>query len=387
MNNVSLSPEFQNLMTRLENLDSVDPFQESYHVEMQSIALELECLKARTQSYSSLPSKCASTLNLYTHTSDDDMALILESLSHRYEANAKSADDLETLIYSTINNYDFRAMGIKVKAQVDFLDLYFEIGKASNRHDIKKFLTEKTRTAHYISEYRNGFIIRLHDMNSIDQLRRRIQHLNHFQCKEDSFQIMEIELAIDFYRFKHKALVTALLKSIRLPYTATNFRVFKNQLGVFNPIPTMPLTLIRKIQSGYNIGINHKDADEYWHLYVKTTDHNKQPLSKSKWRIRAEKNIKYNILSGMDNRLDNLKRILLEGFKGLKFTQLEATAPQHLKELYRDSVQPFGLEQEVRYDRHRHKKALPDYIKSNTDLNQLVSSAVHNLIRNFSIKN
>lgn len=318
MNNVSLSPEFQNLMTRLDHLDAIDPFQESYYAEMQSIAFELECLKARTKSSASLQSTCDSTLKLYTHTSNKYMALILESLSHRYVANAKQADNLETLIYSNINSYDFKAMGIKIKAQVDFLDLYFEIDKDSTRHDIKKFLTEKTGITHYISEFKNGFIIRLHDMNSIDQLRRRIQHLNHFKCKGDSFRIMEIELAIDFYRFKHKALVTALLKSIRLPSTATNFRIFKSQLGVFNPIPTMPLTLMKKVQNGYNIGINHKDADEYWHLYVKTTDHNKQPLHESEWRIRAEKNIKRNILSSMNNRLVNLKSILLEGFKGLK---------------------------------------------------------------------
>ncbi|EXR29867.1 hypothetical protein ACT4YA_10270 [Acinetobacter baumannii] len=385
MNNVSLSPEFQNLMTRLDHLDAIDPFQESYYAEMQSIAFELECLKARTKSSASLQSTCDSTLKLYTHTSNKYMALILESLSHRYVANAKQADDLETLIYSNINSYDFKAMGIKIKAQVDFLDLYFEIDKDSTRHDIKKFLTEKTGITHYISEFKNGFIIRLHDMNSIDQLRRRIQHLNHFKCKGDSFRIMEIELAIDFYRFKHKALVTALLKSIRLPSTATNFRVFKSQLGVFNPLPKMPLTLIKKIENGYNIGINHRDADEYWHLYVKTTDHNKQPLHESEWRVRAEKNIKHNILSSMDNRLMNLKSILLKGFKELKFTQLEATAPQPLKDLYRDSVQPFGLEQEVHYGRHRHKRTLPDFIKSNADLNQIVSSAVYNLLRSFSI--
>jgi hypothetical protein len=385
MNNISLSPEFQTLMTRLDHLDTVAPFQESYYAEMQSIAFELQRLKTRTASSASLQSICDSTLELYTHTSNDAMALILESLSHRYEANAQSADELETFIFSDINSYNFKAMGIKVKAQVDFLDLYFEIDKDSTRHDIKKYLTGKTGIPHYISEFKNGFIIRLHDMNSSDQLRRRIQHLNHFQCKEDSFRIIEVELAIDFYNFKHKALVTALLKSIRLPSTATNFRVFKNQLGVFNPLPAKPLTLIRKIQDGYNIGINHKGADEYWHLYVKTTDHNKQSLDESKWRIRAEKNIKRNILSSMDNRLDNLKRILLEGFKGLKFTQLEAKAPQHLKVLYRDSVQPFGLEQEAHYDRYRHKRALTEYIKSNAELNQVVSNAVHNLVRNFSI--
>lgn len=385
MNDVVLSPEFQNLMTRLDHLDLIDPFHNDYYTEMQAINFELAFLKAKSEHPLLLPSTASQILSLSISTPHDEMIALMDSLTQMYAKNAQAADDWETINYSNINNYDFKAMGIKVKAQVDFLDLYFEIDKDSTRHDIKKYLTEKTGITHYISEFRNGFIIRLHDMNSIDKLKRRIQHLNHFQCKENSFRIMEVELAIDFYRFKHKALVTALLKSIRLPSTATNFRVFKNQLGIFNPLPKMPLTVIKKIENGFNIGINHKDADEYWHLYVKTTDHNKQLLHESEWRIRAEKNIKRNILINMENGLANLKSILLEGFKGLKFTQLEATAPQHLKVLYRESVQPFGLEQEVYYDRYRHKRALPEYIKSNTHLNHIVSSAVYNLIRNFSI--
>lgn len=385
MNDVALSPEFQNLMTRLDHLDLIDPFHEDYYAEMQSINFQSSFLKAKSELPLLTPSTTSQILSLSISTPHDEMIALMDSLTQMYAKNAQSADDFETIIYSDINNYDFKAMGIKIKAQVDFLDLYFEINKDSTRHDIKKYLTENTGITHYISEFKNGFIIRLHDMNSIDQLRRRIQHLNHFQYKENSFRIMEVELAIDFYRFKHKALVTALLKSIRLPSTATNLRVFKSQLGVFNPLPKMPLILIKKIENGYNIGINHRDADEYWHLYVKTTDHNKQPLHESEWRIRAEKNIKRNILSNMDNRLANLKSILLEGFKGLKFTQLEATAPKVLHEEYKHSVQPFGLEQEIYYDKHRHKRVLPKYIKSNTHLNQIVSSAVYNLVRNFSI--
>lgn len=81
--------------------------------------------------------------------------------------NALQAYDFETLIYSNIHNYDFKAMNIMVKAHVDFLDLYFEINRSSSRHDIKKYLTEKTGIKHYISEYGKGFIIRLHDMNSL----------------------------------------------------------------------------------------------------------------------------------------------------------------------------------------------------------------------------
>ena len=238
-------------------------------------------------------------------------------LCSRYADNANQADQLETVIFSDVHSYDFKAMNIQIKAQVDFIDLYFEIGKTSTRHDIKKFLTEKTGITHYISEYETGFIIRLHDMNSLSVLRRRISYLRHFECKIDSFKIMQIELAIDFYNFKHRALTTALFKSIRLPSTVENIRVYKSQLGVFTPIPSTPHSMFKKLENGYNIGINHRDADEYWHLYVKTTDCNKQPLPENAWRIRAEKNIKSNVLNQMDNRLTNIKRVLLDGFKGL----------------------------------------------------------------------
>lgn len=304
-------------------------------------------------------------------------------LCARYADNAKQADELETIIFSDIHSYDFKAMNIQLKAQVDFIDLYFEIGKTSTRHDIKKFLTEKTGITHYISKYQTGFIIRLHDMNSFNVLRRRINHLKHFECNFDSFKIVEIELAIDFYNFKHRALTTALFKSIRLPSTVENLRVYKSQLGVFTPIPSTPYSMFRKLENGYNIGINHRDAEEYWHLYVKTTDCNKQPLPKNEWRVRAEKNIKCNILNQMDNRLTNIKRVLLDGFKGLSFTELKKDALQIQQKSYRNCVKPFGVEQEMYYDKNRHKRKLAQYIQKNSAVNQLISQAVNNLVRQF----
>ena len=385
MNNIQLSPEYKKLMNQFDHLDLIDPFHDDYYAEMQAINFQHAFLKAQSERKLLLPSTTHHVLSLSVHTPLNEMTNLVDSLSQTYAKNAQSADDWETITYSNINNYDFKAMGIKVKAQVDFLDLYFEINKVSTRHDIKKYLTEKTGITHYISEFKNGFIIRLHDMNSIDQLRRRIQHLHHFHSKEDSFQIMEVELAIDSYRFKHKALVTALLKSIRLPSTATNLRVFKNQLGVFTPIPATPISMMSKLDNGYNVGINHKLADEYWHLYVKMTDNNKQPLPDNQWRIRAEKNIKQNVLNQMDNRLTNLKGLLFNRFKGLSFTQLVNYAPQSVKDIYKESIQPFGMEQEIYYDKSRHKRTLQEYIEKHADLNRLISNAVHNLLRNFAI--
>ena len=40
-------------------------------------------------------------------------------LCSRYADNAKQADQLETVIFSDIHSYDFKAMNIRIKAQVD----------------------------------------------------------------------------------------------------------------------------------------------------------------------------------------------------------------------------------------------------------------------------
>ncbi|UJA03052.1 hypothetical protein F9230_01000 [Acinetobacter johnsonii] len=384
MNKHSFSQKCHNLIERLNHLDFVDPFSAEYYKEMKAIEFEMSLLD-KVEHAPNTAIKMPNFVEVHADISEQNLISVLNLLTERYSTNAKSAEDLETLIYSNINNYDFKAMKIKVKAQVDFLDLYFEIGKASTRHDIKKYLTEKTGVTHYISEHRNGFIIRLHDMNSMHQLQRRIQYLNHFDCEIDSILFMEMELAIDFYQFKHRALATALFKSIRLPSSTNNFRVFKSKSGVFTPIPNDPLTMISKLNASYNIGINHRSADEYWHLYVKTTDHNKQSLPQIDWRIRAEKNIKSNVLAQMDNRLLNVRQILNKGFTGLSFTQLKKTAPLDMKAKYKDSVKAFGQEQEIYYDKSRHKRTLPEHIEKNTALNQLISNAVQNLLRNFTI--
>ncbi|WP_374531732.1 hypothetical protein [Acinetobacter sp.] len=384
MNKHSISQKCHKLIERLNRLDFVDPFSAEYYKEMKAIDFEMSLLD-KVELTPKTTIKMPNFVAVHTDISEQNLISILDSLQDRYSANAKSADEFETLIYSNINNYDFKAMKIKVKAQVDFLDLYFEIDKASTRHDIKKYLTEKTGITHYISEHKNGFIIRLHDMNSSRQLQRRIQYLHHFDCHTDSFQIMEMELAIDFYQFKHRALTTALFKSIRLPSSTNNFRVYNGKSGVFTPIPNDPLAMFSKLNESYNIGINHKNADEYWHLYVKTTDHNKQSLPLIDWRIRAEKNIKFNWLNQLDNRLLNLKQILNEGFKGLTFTQLKQNAPSNMKERYKDAVKAFGQEQEIYYNKSRHKRTLSEHIEKNTALNQLTSNAVQNLLRNFTI--
>ena len=196
-------------------------------------------------------------------------------------------------------------------------------------------------------------------------------------------KIVELEVALDFYGYKHLGLATALLKSLRLPSTTNNLRVFKTQTGVFIPIPVNPIALHRKLKDGFNIGINHRLADEYWHIYQKQTDQNCTPLKESEWRIRAEKNIKESILKRLNNSFSNIRQLLLDSFKGLRFTHLKAEASSHQVCVYMNKIDAYGMEKEPYLDSHRNLRTLTPDIEMNAELNRLVVNAVCNLAKNF----
>lgn len=378
----SLNTECQKLIDRLDQLDFVDPFSQYYFNEIKDIEKRIGDLSFR----STLVVPIKKYLSVSVYTSNEELDLIIKDMQLRYEDNAKNADQMETKIFSNIHSYDFKAMNIKLKACLDFVDIYFQVEKSCTRHDIKKYLTEKTKIRHFIKESGDGYIIRLHDMNSIHSINKRLMHLSHFGLEKNSLAITEMEVAIDFYGYKHLALISALFKSLKLPNNTENLRIFRAQTGVFTPIPSDPIILHSKINDGYNIGINHKLADEYWHLYRKQTDHNGQSLPEVEWRIRAEKNVKVNVLSKMDNRLVNIKRVLLDCFKGIRFTQLKQGIIQKTKQMYDDKVEAYGAENEVYFDANRNLRKLPCHIELNTDLNKLVMNAVCNLAKNFNLQ-
>lgn len=145
MNDIQLSSEYKKLMIAIDHLGLIDPCHDDYYKEMQAINFEVAFLKAKSERPPLLPSTASQVLSLSIYTPHDEMIDLMNSLTQIYAKNAQSADDFETVIYSSINNYDFKAMKIKVKAQVDFLDLYFEISKPSTRHDIKNVSNRKNR--------------------------------------------------------------------------------------------------------------------------------------------------------------------------------------------------------------------------------------------------
>lgn len=379
MLNLKIGDEYQALINRLSLIDENKLTATDFNAKLNEIRFELNLLKAKSN-------RCEKTScehGLSFHVDDVVSFDIWEALEQRYAENAKQADELETKIYSNINSYDFKAMNIKIRAKVDFLDLYFETTKPSTRHDIKKFLTEKTGIRHYIKDSLNGYVIRLHDMNSLKLLNERLRCLDHFGLLQQSMKILELEVALDFYGYKHLGLATALLKSLRLPSATNNFRVFKMQTGMFVPIPVNPIVLYRKLKDGFNIGINHRLADEYWHIYQKQTDQNGTPLKESEWRIRAEKNIKESVLKSLNNSFSNIRQLLLGSFKGLRFTRLKAEASKHQVCVYMDKIDVYGMEKEPYLDSHRNLRTLTPDIEMNAELNRMVVNAVCNLAKNF----
>lgn len=379
MLNLKVGDEYQALMNRLSQIDEEKLTATDFYAKLNEIRFELNLLKARSDRCEESSRESGFSFHVSEMVSFDTWG----ALEQLYAENAKQADELETKIYSNINSYDFKAMNIKIRARVDFLDIYFEITKPSTRHDIKKFLTEKTGIRHYIKESLNGYVIRLHDMNSLKLLNERLRCLDHFGLLQQSMKILELEVALDFYGYKHLGLATALLKSLRLPSTTNNFRLFKTQTGVFVPIPVNPIVLHRKLKDGFNIGINHRLADEYWHIYQKQTDQNGTPLKESEWRIRAEKNIKESVSKRLNNSFSNIRQLLLESFKGLRFTHLKAGASSHQVCVYMNKIDAYGMEKEAYLDSQRNWRKLTPDIEMNAELNRLVVNAVCNLAKNF----
>ena len=168
-----LTLECQKLIQRLDQLDFIDPFSQYYFNEIK--AIESEILRLKTKSARKMITN--KKLSVDISTSNAELGLIMEDIGFSCANNAQHADQMETKIFSNIHSYDFKPMNIKIKACIDFLDIYFQVEKSCTRHDIKKYLTEKTKIRHFIKESGSGYMIRLHDMHSINSINKRIGHL------------------------------------------------------------------------------------------------------------------------------------------------------------------------------------------------------------------
>lgn len=85
----------------------------------------------------------------------------------------------------------------------------------------------------------------------------------------------------------------------------------------------------------------------------------------------------------MNDSFSNIRQLLLESFKGLRFTHLKAEASSHQVDVYMNKIDAYGMEREAYLDSHRNLRKLRVDIEMNAELNRLVVNAVCNLAKNF----
>lgn len=353
-------------------------------------------------------------------TGTRELHTFLDAYQQCLQINANVAETIEAEFLSNISNYSFeknmdfknseiREQGyyinfkpIQIKAVIDWLDLSFEVDpsccsfayKPNARSYIKSFITMKTGKKHYVKQNESDinqdglvFTVRLHDISSKKDLMRIADLLEkQYGAKIARMQIINIELSLDFYNANSKGLLSALHKSLRYKPTAENFRIYKYMKAdirnKFNPIPHSPLVLLKCFNHDWCLGVNPKGSPLCYRLYVKTTDNNRQPLTKSKHRLRLEVTLSKPILNNADCSIGNLQSIVKQGFKFLTFTELDTKASKVLKESYDEIIKPYGKEQTVG-NVNRNKRTLQDSIRTNAELNSIVSKAIFNLCRKF----
>lgn len=311
----------------------------------------------------------------------------------------------EDMIYGNIRSYNFDE--IKVKACIDFLAIKFKTDKPQLYTHIKKYMTEKTKQAHYIepigisleqaqSTTVSEFKIVLHDVKSYRDLERRLDYLKYYNKSLNIYdlEVLELETALDFYGADPKILV-ALLKSIRLKGEITNVRFFgKGQsnsyfLNVYDGrkvkrwIEPNSADIYKYLDKGGcpegsngNFAINDKSDGRYFHGYHKKVDKNKL-LPESQHRPRFEIKLQGHYLNGIT--LGTLSEALKRSSKELSFTAFKITAtPRDFISTL--EVKPYGLE----YSSYKTKTNLPSYIESYSELNRIKLDAFRNLIKAFN---
>ena len=288
----------------------------------------------------------------------------------------------------------------RIKAVVDWLQLSFEVDESNckftvmkDAHSrIKEFLTKKTGTAYYIEkESWKTFTIKIHDVNNLKQLLPIISILeDHYGAQRDKMKVKAIELSHDFYNVKKKEFLIALYKSIQLPATADNMRIYKDSKGMLSAVPASLDSFVSAINKGYTVGINDsRTAPHYYRIYHKVTDKG-AALAADKHRMRIEVCLTEQALihNKIDCSLNNLHEIIKSGFKLLRYTHPNDKAStikvgrKSALTYYTEKPKPFGLEQ-FTISSSRHKREFLEFISKYRELNDLAKFAERNLLRGF----
>lgn len=319
---------------------------------------------------------------------------IKESLAEARKLEAKATDincfDLKPEFDNPDLNQHFKIKKPTITAVIDWLRLEIIVSKAykfkrptQSYNDVKDFLrSEGINENPYVKQTGNStFEVDLHDVKNGKEYAEILNKLRD-EYEPSSLKITTLEVSIDFWNLSAGAFLLALQKSVKITelFENTDLRIYDNDGG--KVMPRTATNAMKHVHEGKTIGIGHKNKGSvYIRIYFKTMDKGSD-LPKDQHRTRIEINVRDETLASMGNDADNLKHLVNESFKLLKFTRLVDTATAKQTAEYRNNVELFGKESSV-ISKSRNRRKHSDHIETHSEFNKVVSKAVSNFLRGF----
>lgn len=282
--------------------------------------------------------------------------------------------DFLTVKVTASDSYQFRRPQMTFKDVQDFLDAKGIVKRNSDGTGGAYVQHSKTNV--------RCFTFNVYDIKTGEQF-NQIVNLIKAEYSPKSIKIIGAELSLDFWHLPASPLLLELSKSVRADTNTErkDFRIYKNKYE-YGEMPATALSAINRLEKGFVIGIGHREkGDKYKRFYYKTRDGGKD-LPIDQHRPRAEVNLREELLRNISNDVADLRKIITEGFKHLHFTKLSDKATKAEAKQFHSKVDLYGRETEI-ISKSRNKRSLPEYMKTNADLNKVINKSVQNLARHF----
>ena len=182
----------------------------------------------------------------------------------------------------------------RFRAVVDWIELEIHTAKPTNFQTLKK-----AGILPYVEAQNAGaggsattFRFKLYDLASWNDLSRIVSDLDTKYPFSRAPVITGMEIALDAYSkgeatpYELAELVANYYRNMTQP-VSNNKRLYRDYKGSGQPIPQQFSSLVRHVSEGWQIAIGDKEAEQYQHMYFKTTDKGK-PLSENAHRARVE---------------------------------------------------------------------------------------------------
>jgi hypothetical protein len=233
------------------------------------------------------------------------------------------------------------------------------------------------------------FKLRLYDLRTFAALQSKLVTIDHEFPFDSPPRITMLEVAFDGYLKEMDALTNEnhlAALAARMAYrvaapVSTNTRIYRDGNGSPTAMPRHLKAIQRRMAEGWNVGIGDKTADQYQHVYLKTTDHTDKPIPFETHRARFEIRL----------ASDSLPHTDIEPYRNFKFESLA----QYIS-FRKEDADAVPLQQILvagYADRASHRKAIPKRkgggtraydMPADVELNQIVKRRLQHLTRRWS---